>query len=116
MTEKPYSTYPRSGEFTVLSGQADGFTPLRRRLRWERLFRLVIIEAATGRQTAIRYPALPAVRMNDTPMQGNRVWWGADSKAAYFVDVERGEKVVHVAAVDALSGDVHELFSERSDT
>jgi dipeptidyl-peptidase-4 len=79
-------------------------------------FRLVIIEAATGRQTAIRYPPVPAVRMNDSPMEGNRVWWGADSKVAYFVDVERGEKVVHVAAVDALSGDVRELFSERSDT
>jgi dipeptidyl-peptidase-4 len=79
-------------------------------------FRLVIIEVGTARQTAIRYPAVPAVRMNDTPMQGNRVWWRADSRVAYFVDVERGEKVVHVAAVDALSGDVHELFSERSDT
>jgi dipeptidyl aminopeptidase/acylaminoacyl peptidase len=79
-------------------------------------FRLVIIEAATGRQTAARYPPVPAVRMNDSPMEGNRVWWGADSKVAYFVDVERGEKVVHVVAVDALSGDVRELFSERSDT
>lgn len=80
------------------------------------MFRLVIIEVATGHQTAIRYPPVPAVRMNDSPMEGNRVWWGADSKVAYFVDVERGEKVVHVAAVDALSGDVRELFSERSDT
>jgi dipeptidyl-peptidase 4 len=79
-------------------------------------FRLVIIDVPTGHQTAIRYPPVPAVRMNDSPMEGNRVWWGADSKVAYFVDVERGEKVVHVAAVDADSGDVRELFSEKSDT
>lgn len=79
-------------------------------------FRLVLIEVATGHQTAIRYPPVPAVRMNDSPMEGNRVWWRADSKLAYFVDVERGEKVVHVAAVDALSGNVRELFSEESDT
>ena len=79
-------------------------------------FRLVIIDVAAGHQTAIRYPPLPAVRMNDSPMEGGRVWWGGDSKVAYFVDVERGEKVVHVAAVDAGSGDVRELFSERSDT
>lgn len=79
-------------------------------------FRLVIIDAATGRQTAIRYPPISAVRMNDSPVEGNRVWWGADSRVAYFVDVERGEKAVHVAAVDAGSGDVRELFSERSGT
>jgi dipeptidyl-peptidase-4 len=79
-------------------------------------FRLVIIDVSTSHQTAIRYPPVPAVRMNDSPMEGNRVWWGADSKVAYFVDVERGEKVVHVAAVDAGSGEVRELFSEKSNT
>jgi dipeptidyl-peptidase 4 len=79
-------------------------------------FRLVIIDISAGRQTAIRHPPVPAVRMNDSPMEGNRVWWGADSKVAYFVDVERGEKTVHVAAVDAASGEVHELFAEKSDT
>ena len=79
-------------------------------------FRLVIIDVATGHQTAIRYPPVPAVRMNDSPVEGNRAWWGADSKVAYFVDVERGEKVVHVVAVEAGSGTVRELFSERSDT
>jgi dipeptidyl aminopeptidase/acylaminoacyl peptidase len=79
-------------------------------------FRLVIIDVSTGHQTTMHYPPVPAVRMNDSPMEGNRVWWRADSRGAYFVDVERGEKVVHVAAVDAGSGDVRELFSEKSDT
>ena len=79
-------------------------------------FRLLIIDVFTGYQTAIHYPPVPAVRMNDSPMEGNRIWWGADSKVAYFVDVERGEKIVHVAAVDAGSGDVRELFSEKSNT
>ena len=79
-------------------------------------FRLVIIEVGTGRQTAVRHSPVPAVRMNDSPMEGNRVWWGADSKVAYVVDVERGEKVVHLVAIDASSGEVRELFSETSDT
>jgi dipeptidyl aminopeptidase/acylaminoacyl peptidase len=79
-------------------------------------FRLVIIDIATGHQTAIRYPPVPAVRMNDSPIEGNRAWWGADSRVAYFVDVERGEKLVHVVAVEASSGTVRELFSERSGT
>jgi dipeptidyl aminopeptidase/acylaminoacyl peptidase len=79
-------------------------------------FRLVIIDVSTGHQTAIRYLPVAAVRMNESPMEGNRVWWGADSKVAYFVDVERGEKAVHVEAVEADSGQVRELFSEKSDT
>jgi dipeptidyl-peptidase-4 len=79
-------------------------------------FRLVIIDVPSGHQTPVHYPPVPAVRMNDSPMEGNRVWWRADSKVAYFVDVERGEKVVHVDAVDAGSGAVRELFSEKSDT
>lgn len=79
-------------------------------------FRLLIIEIATGHQTAIRYPPVPAVRMNDSPMEGNRVWWSANSKVAYFVDVERGEKAAHVNTVEVESGATHELFCERSDT
>ena len=79
-------------------------------------FRLVIIDVTTGHQTAVRYPPVPAVRMNDSPVEGNRVWWGADSREAYFIDVERGEKLVHVATVDASSGAVRELFCEHSDT
>jgi dipeptidyl aminopeptidase/acylaminoacyl peptidase len=79
-------------------------------------FRLVIIDVPSGHQVPVRHPPVPAVRMNDSPMEGNRIWWRADSKVAYVVDVERGEKVVHVDAVDAGSGAVRELFSEKSDT
>lgn len=57
-----------------------------------------------------------AVRAVSLTCTRGRVWWGGDSKVAYFVDVERGERVVHVAAVDAGSGDVREIFSEQSDT
>lgn len=79
------------------------------------MFRLTIIDI-TGRQTPVRYETIPAVRMNDSPMFGNRMWWSADGKTAYFVDVERGEKAVHVEAVNADTGDTRELFSETGDT
>jgi dipeptidyl aminopeptidase/acylaminoacyl peptidase len=79
-------------------------------------FRLTIIDVSDGRQTPVRYQPIPAVRMNDTPMDGNRVWWRADSKTAYFVDIERGEKAVHVEAVSADTGAARELFTETSDT
>ena len=79
-------------------------------------FRLVIIDVADGRQTPVRYQPIPAAHMNDTPMHGNRVWWAGDSKTAFFVDIERGDKAVHVEAVKVETGAVHELFSETSDT
>jgi dipeptidyl-peptidase-4 len=80
------------------------------------MFRLTIIDVTEGHQTRVRYEAIPAVRMNDSPMFGNRMWWSGDGKTAYFVDVERGEKAVHVEAVNADTGDTRELFSETSDT
>jgi dipeptidyl-peptidase 4 len=79
-------------------------------------FRLAIIDVKDGHQLGVRYQALPATRMNDTPMDGNRMWWSADSKTAYFVDIERGEKAVHVMAVDTSNGATRELFSETSDS
>ena len=80
------------------------------------MFRLTIIDVRDGRQTPVHYASIPAVRMNDSPMAGNRMWWAANGKTAYFVDVERGEKIAHVEAVNADTGAVRELFSETSDT
>lgn len=77
-------------------------------------FRLTIIDAKDGHQVGVRYQPIPATRMNDTPMDGNRMWWSADAKTAYFVDIERGEKAVHVMAVDTSTGATRELFSETS--
>jgi dipeptidyl-peptidase 4 len=77
------------------------------------MFRMLIVDADTGRQTRIRYPDIPAVRMLDTPINGGRAWWSADSRSAYFVDVSRGEKAVHVIVADAVSGETRTLFSEQ---
>lgn len=67
-------------------------------------FRMICIEVGTGRQIEARYPRLPAVRMNDTPFSGGGAWWSDDSRTAYFVDVERGEKAAHVVAFDVETG------------
>ena len=79
-------------------------------------FRLTIIDVKDGHQIPVRYQPIPATRMNDTPMDGNRMWWSSDAKTAFFVDVERGEKAVHVESVNAESGATRELFSETSET
>ena len=79
-------------------------------------FRMVAIEAATGRQVEARYPRLPAVRMNMTPLGTGLAWWGADSRTAYFVDIERGEQAAHVVAFDIATGAARVVFSETSST
>lgn len=79
-------------------------------------FRMLAVEVASGRQVEARYPRLSAVRMNDTPFSAALAWWSADSRTAYFVDIERGEKAAHVVAFDVESGQCRVVFSERSDT
>ncbi|MFM8499892.1 MAG: DPP IV N-terminal domain-containing protein [Chakrabartia sp.] len=77
-------------------------------------FRMIAIEAETGRQVEARYPRLVAVRMNTTPFGANMVWWSADSRTAYFVDVERGEQRAHVVAFDVETGTTRIVFTEES--
>lgn len=79
-------------------------------------FRLTVIDVTNGRETPVRYENIPVVRMDDSPMDSNRMWWNEDSKTAYFVDIERGEKAVHVEEVNAETGGTRQLFSETSDT
>jgi dipeptidyl aminopeptidase/acylaminoacyl peptidase len=78
--------------------------------------RMVALEVASGRQVEARYPRLSAVRMNDTPFSAGLAWWSADSGTAYFVDIERGEKAVHVVAFEVATGRSSVVFSEHSDT
>jgi dipeptidyl-peptidase-4 len=78
--------------------------------------RMVALEVASGRQVEARYPRLSAVRMNDTPFSAGLVWWSADSGMAYFVDIERGEKVAHVVAFEVATGRARVVFSEHGDT
>lgn len=79
-------------------------------------FSLLIIDAADGRQTPIRFAAMPSARMMvDTPADEGRSWWRADGAQIYFLAIDRGEKTVHVEAADAASGETRELFAETSD-
>jgi dipeptidyl aminopeptidase/acylaminoacyl peptidase len=78
-------------------------------------FRLLVIDAATGKQVAAHYPAIPAVRMNDTPFGGGRAWWSADGKTAYVVEIERGERTARVVAIDAASGETRTVLEEKAE-
>ncbi len=79
-------------------------------------FRMTLIDTETGKQTRIHYPDLAAVRMNDTPLGGNRAWWSDDSSSAYFVDILRGEQEARVVKVDRGSGATRVVFTETTET
>jgi len=79
-------------------------------------FRMLVIDVGTKKQVAAHYPTLPATRMNDTPLGGNRAWWAADGRHAYFVEIERGEQTVNVVEFDTISGATSVVFTETSDT
>jgi dipeptidyl aminopeptidase/acylaminoacyl peptidase len=79
-------------------------------------YRLVSIDVRTGRQTAARWPRVPAVRMYDTPISANLAWWSDDGRTCWFVDVERGEKRARLVEFDTDTGRCRELFEESSAT
>lgn len=75
---------------------------------------MTVIDAATGSQTRIRHPDIPAIRMLDTPIGGVRAWWSAGSETVYFVDIDRSEKIARVIAADAKTGETREAFAEST--
>jgi len=77
-------------------------------------FRMTTFDIASGKQIAAHYPDVPAVRMNDTPMGGNRAWWSDDNKTVWFVDIHRGEKLAQVIEFNTDTGVTRELFSESA--
>jgi len=79
-------------------------------------FRILTIDVATGRQVTARYPEVVVTRMKDTPIDGGRAWWAADSRTAYFIDIERGERAAHVVRFDTETGQTAVVFTERTDT
>jgi dipeptidyl-peptidase 4 len=79
-------------------------------------FRVLIVDVASGKPTEARYPRLSAVRMNDTIFAAGLAWWSADSKTAWFVDIERYEQKAHIVACDVTDGCTRIVFSETTDT
>lgn len=78
------------------------------------MFRFAVIEVESGKQTPLKYQNVPATRMLDAPFNGARAWWSGDGTKVYFVDIERGEKTVHLIAADAATGDAREVFRESN--
>lgn len=80
-------------------------------------YRLVVINIKKRRIQEAHYPRIPVSR-NGWGFFGkaNLGWWAIDSRRAYFVHQERGDKVIRVVELDARTGATRILFEEISET
>ena len=76
----------------------------------------VTIEVATGKVQLAEYPPLAAGLADYENIFDNLLWWAADSRRAYFIDQQRGDRVVRLVELDTDSGATRLLFEETSDT
>ena len=79
-------------------------------------YRLVAIDLASGRLQAAHYPKLPIVRNSGGFFDSHLGWWAADSKRAYFVELERGYRTARVVEFDTTTGNTRVLFEDHSAT
>ncbi|MFM0662961.1 S9 family peptidase [Paraburkholderia sediminicola] len=116
--ERDVPAFPYT-EFAPISGGRSVAASIRTSLPGDEkvtTFRFAIIDVNTGRSIEPRYPRSSVVRMASSPIAAGLCWWNSDSKKAYIVDIERGEKDVHVVEVDVASGGTRELFTEAAET
>ena len=80
-------------------------------------YRLVAIEVETGTISDAKYPRIPVSR-NGWGFFGKAGlgWWCADSRRAYFIDQERGDKAIRVVEFDTHTGATITRFEETSET
>ena len=78
--------------------------------------RLVVINIESGSHQEADYPLLPVNRSAWGLFTDNQAWWSSDSKYAYFVDIERGDKKVRVIEFNVNTGSTRMVFEETSST
>lgn len=79
-------------------------------------YRLAMINVETKEVSAIDYPDIADSVLWAGLFSGNRAWWSSDSCHAYFVDMERGQKLARVVGLNVQTGITRVLFEEKSDT
>jgi dipeptidyl aminopeptidase/acylaminoacyl peptidase len=80
-------------------------------------YRLLVIHVETGKIQDAHYPNIPVCR-NGWGFFGKAGlgWWAKDSQHTYFVDQERGDKVIRVVEFDIHTGATRVLLEETSET
>ena len=81
-------------------------------------YRVLAIEAASGKQCLADYPQIPAGagEYGGFFSPNQQGWWSKDNRHAYFIEQERGDQVLRLVAFDTDTGATRVLFEERSST
>ena len=78
---------------------------------------LLTIDVANKRVSMAQFGPIPVTAADHGFFTMSRLgWWGADSRRAYFIAQERGDKLVEVVEIDSKTGETRSLFSEVSET
>lgn len=79
--------------------------------------RFIVIEVDNSKIQAANYQYVPVTSHGSHGLFiDNLIWWSADSRLAYFVDMERNGKLARVIELDTHTGTTRSLFEERSET
>ena len=80
-------------------------------------YRLLALDTASGKTCAPNYHPITAGLNNNMGLFFARMaWWANDNRHAYFIDQERGDRVVRLVGFDTHTGNTQVLFEEVSDT
>ena len=79
-------------------------------------YRLVALHVESGRLQPANYRQIPVVCNGHGFFTENMGWWSADSRCAYFVDMERGNKTVRVTELTVATGATRLILEETSET
>ena len=74
------------------------------------------LEVVTGKAQEASYQPITTTFADYTGFFGKFIWWAADSRRAYFIDQERGDRIVRLVEFDTKTGFTRLLFEEISDT
>lgn len=78
---------------------------------------LLAIDVASGDACTPDYPPLPAGHNMNMGLFFSRIaWWANDNRHAYFVALERGDRVMQLVEFDTHTGNTRVLFEEMSET
>ena len=79
-------------------------------------YKILAIDVATGAIAEAVHDSIAVIRNSGGFFSDNLGWWRKDSKAAYFVDVDRYYKSAKVVEFDLTSGATKTQFEETTDT
>lgn len=79
-------------------------------------YRVVSIDAGTGRLQAANFRPCPVFRNANGFVSVGNAWWSDDNRHAYFIDLERGDRVARLVAFDTQTGATRIVIEEESPT